>query len=38
MNTQLRVEGQVFVLVNDRSALDFSELTATGEQNGYHQA
>ncbi|HDZ08845.1 delta-class carbonic anhydrase [Pseudohongiella sp.] len=38
MNTQLRVEGQVFVLVNDRSALDFSELAAIGERNGYHQA
>lgn len=38
MNPQLRVEGQVLVLVNDRSALDFKELAAIGERNGYHQA
>lgn len=38
MNPQLRVEGQVLVLVNDRSALDFNELAAIGERNGYHQA
>ncbi|MBC52936.1 MAG: hypothetical protein CMQ34_03780 [Gammaproteobacteria bacterium] len=38
MNPQLRVEGQVLVLVNDRSALDFNELAAIGERGGYHQA
>ena len=37
-NPQLRVETQVFVLVNDDSALDFTELTATGEVNGFAQA
>ncbi len=38
MNPQLRVETQVFVLVNDDSALDFVELTAIGEVNGFQQA
>ncbi len=37
-NPQLRVETQVYVLVNDDSALDFVELTAVGESNGYQQA
>jgi len=37
-NPQLRVEAQVFVLVNDRKALDFGKLTTVGEQGGYHQA
>jgi len=37
-NPQLRVETQVFVLVNDDSALDFVELTKTGEVNGKQQA
>lgn len=37
-NPQLRVETQVYVLVNDDSALDFMELTAIGEVNGYQQA
>ncbi len=37
-NPQLRVETQVYVLVNDDAALDFVELTATGEVNGYQQA
>lgn len=37
MNPQLHVEGQVFVLVNDRNALDFSELVAHDVQSGYHQ-
>ena len=37
-NPQLRVETQVYVLVNDDSALDFTELTATGEVNGFAQA
>lgn len=38
MNPELRVESQVLVLVNDRSALDFTELAAIGERNGFHQA
>ncbi len=38
MNPQLRVETQVYVLVNDSSALDFMELAAIGEVNGYQQA
>ena len=38
INPQLRVETQVFVLVNDSNALDFTELTAIGEVNGYQQA
>ncbi|MCF2950011.1 hypothetical protein L0668_17970 [Paraglaciecola aquimarina] len=37
-NPQLRVETQVYVLVNDRNALDFADLTANGEKNGYQQA
>ncbi len=37
-NPQLRVETQVYVLINDRSALDFSELTKHGQKNGLHQA
>lgn len=37
-NPQLRVETQVYVLVNDDSALDFAELTAMGEVNGFAQA
>ncbi len=37
-NPQLRVESQVFVLVNDPIAADFADLTQTGEVNGYHQA
>ncbi|MDX1587779.1 MAG: delta-class carbonic anhydrase [Oleiphilaceae bacterium] len=37
MNPQLRVEGQVFVLANDDSAMDFRELSAFAEVNGYHQ-
>jgi len=37
-NPQLRVETQVYVLVNDDSALDFTELTAVGEVNGFAQA
>jgi len=37
-NPQLRVEAQVFVLVNDPEAADFNQLTAVGERNGYHQA
>lgn len=38
INPQLRVEGQVFVLVNDDKALDFKKLTDIGMKNGYHQA
>lgn len=38
MNPQLRVEGQVYVLVNDKTAADFSTLTEMGERNGYQQA
>ncbi len=38
MNPQLRVETQVYVLVNDDSALDFMQLTEIGEVNGKHQA
>ncbi|UTW46095.1 hypothetical protein KFE80_04145 [bacterium SCSIO 12696] len=37
-NPQLRVEGQVFVLVNDKNALDFGQLTEHGVRDGYHQA
>lgn len=37
-NPQLRVEAQVMVLVNDPNALDFTQLTATGIKDGYHQA
>lgn len=37
-NPQLRVEGRVFVLVNDKNAADFVKLTQLGEANGYHQA
>jgi len=37
-NPQLRVEAQVFVLVNDAKAADFGELTKVGLVNGYHQA
>ncbi|MGB1257266.1 MAG: delta-class carbonic anhydrase [Thiolinea sp.] len=37
-NPQLRVETQVYVLVNDDNALDFAELTSHGEKNNYHQA
>tara|TARA_R110002167_G_scaffold7431_3_gene35223 strand:+ start:6258 stop:7124 length:867 start_codon:yes stop_codon:yes gene_type:complete len=37
-NPQLRVETQVFVLVNDSSALDFGQLTQQSVRNGVHQA
>ena len=37
-NPQLRVETQVYVLVNDPSAGDFVALTEVAEVNGYHQA
>jgi len=37
-NPQLRVETQVYVLVNDPDAADFVELTEIGQVNGFHQA
>ncbi len=37
-NPQLRVETQVYVLVNDKKALDFAKLSQHGLKNGYHQA
>ena len=37
-NPQLRVETQVYVLVNDKNALDFGTLTKHGKTNGLHQA
>ncbi len=37
-NPQLRVETQVYVLVNDAKAPDFGELTKHGLKNGLHQA
>lgn len=37
-NPQLRVEAQVYVLVNDENALDFVELTKHEVVNGFHQA
>lgn len=37
-NPQLRVETQVYVLVNDSNAGDFGELTKYGQKNELHQA
>lgn len=37
-NPQLRVETQVYVLVNDENALDFNELTYLEQVGGLHQA
>lgn len=37
-NPQLRVETQVYVLVNDKNALDFMQLTRYEKVSGYHQA
>ncbi len=37
-NPQLRVETQVYVLVSEKKALDFRELTKHGLKNGLHQA
>lgn len=37
-NPQLRVETQVYVLVNDENASDFKELTKHSKVNGYYQA
>ncbi|MDH5546153.1 MAG: delta-class carbonic anhydrase [Gammaproteobacteria bacterium] len=36
-NPQLRVETQVYVLVNDKNAADFGELAKHGVKNGLHQ-
>lgn len=36
-NPQLRVEAQVFVLVNDAKAADFNELMKVGQVKGYYQ-
>ena len=38
INPQLRVEAQVFVLVNGDQALDFTDLTAIETASGYQQA
>jgi hypothetical protein len=38
MNPQLRVETQVFVVVNDTKALDFKQLTQFEARNGLYQA
>ena len=38
INPQLRAEAQVYVLVNDKNALNFIELTKFGEKNGRYQA
>ena len=38
MNPQLRVEAQVLVLANDRSAIDFEEMAQVKKLNGYYQA
>ncbi|MEY4756880.1 MAG: hypothetical protein RJA34_1778 [Pseudomonadota bacterium] len=38
VNPQLRVEAQVFVMVNDPKAANFNELVSIGERNGYQQA
>ncbi len=37
-NPQLRVETQIYVLVNDSNALDFGSLSKHGTKNGLHQA
>ena len=37
-NPQLRVESQVYVVTNDKNALDFKMLTSHGIKNGFHQA
>ena len=37
-NPQLRVETQVYVLVNDENAMDFIKLTEHGVEDGFHQA
>ena len=37
-NPQLRVEAQVFVLVNNAKAADFNQFMEVGQRNGYQQA
>jgi hypothetical protein len=37
-NPQLRVETQVYVLVNDNSALNFNKLTSVAKESNYYQA
>jgi len=37
-NPQLRVMAQVYVVVNDKNALDFGEITKVGENGGKYQA
>jgi carbonic anhydrase len=37
-NPQLRVEAQVFVLVNNAKAADFNKYVEVGQRNGYQQA
>ena len=37
-NPQIRVEAEVYVLVNDSDALDFVELNKVSEKNGFYQA
>jgi len=37
-NPQLRVETQVYVVVNDSHALDFKDLTKVAQKGGYYQA
>ena len=37
-NPQLRVEAQVFVLVNNEKAADFNKYVEVGQRNGYQQA
>ena len=37
-NPQLRVEAQVYVLVNDANALDFAQISTVSSVNGYYQA
>ena len=37
-NPQLRVETQVYVVVNDKDAADFRKLAKHGKKNGLHQA
>ncbi|MEM9708688.1 MAG: delta-class carbonic anhydrase [Pseudomonadota bacterium] len=38
LNPQLRVEAQVYVIVNDEGAADFVELNEVALRNGFHQA
>lgn len=38
MNPQLRVEAQVYVIVNDSNAMDFASLMEVGQVDDYHQA